>query len=741
MAIDPQLADMLSRWEDARQRGETVTPEELCGACPERLAEVREQIDKLARMDRFLDTKTRTKFTELTDVHLADWEESLSIGSQFSGVRFFARGGLGTVCVAYDERLHREVALKFIDEAHAAIPESLRQFLVEAEVTGRLEHPGVVPMYGLGQTTSGRPFYAMRFIQGETLDAAIQRFHGGQATGEQPLKRHQLLARFVSVCNTIAYAHNRGIVHRDIKPANIMLGRYNETVILDWGLAMPVGRDERARASGERTLLPEAGKSGSQSSSATAGTPPYMSPEQAAGQGTIGPASDVYSLGATLYKLLTGQAPYSGASAAEVLLLVQRGEFTRPSAIKTDIPTDLEAICLKAMAVEPQSRYPSALALAEDIEHHLADEPVSVCPEGPIARSGRWFRHHRAVALTGILALVSVLVISLLSSFRSRQQAQGELTARLAAEQAQDRSLVLASQFAARSVASVVETIARIVEMEALDLELRTALDEIDSGKATADEHRDKLEHWLNARFLKHDQAMHAAAWFLTDAHGTQVVRSPPSSETEGQSFAGRDYFHGLGREIPKDETQAKPPTAITASHVSRPYRSKATGDLMIAFSTPVWSGRPRAAGSRVLGVLATTVKANRFDVLQLGAEDEQQEIVVLVDLREDWLEETSRRGLILHHQNLSRVRPDPSRRSDLVRVSAETVGRLLDLHRGGGLQSWIQRPYLDPVGGDWMAAFAPVLVLEGSRDSDTANESNDLQWGVLVQRRGTTAQ
>jgi hypothetical protein len=298
--------------------------------------------------------------------------------------------------------------------------------------------------------------------------------------------------------------------------------------------------------------------------------------------------------------------------------------------------------------------------------------------------------------------------------------------------------LVLASQFAARSVASVVETIARIVEMEALDSEVRTALEEIDSGKATAEDHHDKLQSWLNARNLKHDRATNAAAWFITDAHGKQLVRSPFSSETEGQTFSGRDYFHGRGLEIPAKDIDANPPAPIQASHVSRPYRSKASGELMIAFSTPIWSGRPRAAGSRVLGVLAATVSANRFDVLQLGASgDEQQEIVVLVDLREDWLEQTMpRRGLILHHQNLGRVRPDPSRRNDPVRVGAETVGRLLELHDGGGLQGWIQRRYLDPVGGDWMAAFAPVLVQEGNRDAETTDESNDLLWGVIVQRR-----
>src|SRR5688572_910780 len=178
MPLDPQLAELLSRWEEARERGETLTPETLCTDCPQRLPEVREQIDKLAQMDRWLDTKGRTWTGERTHVQMdPDIQADLTIESRYGAVHFLDRGGLGIVCVGHDERLHRDVALKFIDDHHSGIPECLQQFLVEAEVTGRLEHPGVVPVYGMGRTSTGRPFYAMRYIQGETLDAAIERYH------------------------------------------------------------------------------------------------------------------------------------------------------------------------------------------------------------------------------------------------------------------------------------------------------------------------------------------------------------------------------------------------------------------------------------------------------------------------------------------------------------------------------------------------------------------------------------
>ncbi len=164
---------------------------------------MREQIAKLAQMDRWLDTKGRTRTSERTDVQIdTDIQANLAIESRYETVRFLDRGGLGIVCVGHDERLHRDVALKFIDEHHAALPECLQQFLVEAEVTSRLEHPGVVPVYGVGQTSTGRPFYAMRFIQGETLDVAIERFHNASRSGEQGAAAAPVAQRASSPCAT-----------------------------------------------------------------------------------------------------------------------------------------------------------------------------------------------------------------------------------------------------------------------------------------------------------------------------------------------------------------------------------------------------------------------------------------------------------------------------------------------------------------------------------------------------------
>ncbi|HEY2155726.1 MAG TPA: serine/threonine-protein kinase, partial [Isosphaeraceae bacterium] len=169
-----------------------------------------------------------------------------SDGQRFRVLRPHAKGGLGAVFVALDAELNREVALKQILDHHADDPASRQRFLVEAEITGGLEHPGIVPVYGLGTYGNGRPYYAMRFVQGDSLKEAIERFHADESVrrdaGRRSLELRKLLRRFTDVCNAIEYAHSRGVIHRDIKPANIILGKHGETLVVDWGLAKAVGR-------------------------------------------------------------------------------------------------------------------------------------------------------------------------------------------------------------------------------------------------------------------------------------------------------------------------------------------------------------------------------------------------------------------------------------------------------------------------------------------------------------------
>jgi serine/threonine-protein kinase len=356
-----------------------------------------------------------------------------SDGQRFRVLRPHAQGGLGAVFVALDGELHREVALKQILEKHADDPTSRARFLVEAEITGGLEHPGIVPVYGLGAYPDGRPYYAMRFIRGESLKQAIAAFHADDSLRNNPGRRSlgllKLLRRFLAACDAIDYAHSRGVLHRDLKPSNVVLGKHGETLVVDWGLAKAVGRTEPGAASDERTLVPSTSSGWAETLPGSAlGTPSYMSPEQAGGDlERLGPRSDVYSLGATLYCLLTGRPPVEGDDPGAVLRAVQKGDFPPPRRLDPTIDPALEAVCLRAMAPRSEDRYPAPRALAEDIEHWMADEPVAAWREPWPRRARRWERRHR----TAVMAAASGLLVALAGMFSVlvvQARANGELT-------------------------------------------------------------------------------------------------------------------------------------------------------------------------------------------------------------------------------------------------------------------------------------------------------------------------
>jgi serine/threonine protein kinase len=373
---------------------------------------------------------------DVTALHARTAGTSTAAGMRFRVLRLHRTGGLGAVYVAHDEELHREVALKEIRDRHAHDPDSRSRFLQEAEITGRLEHPGIIPVYGLGTYADGRPFYAMRFIKGDNLKDAIARFHEADAPGRDPGERalalRELLRRFLDVCNAMAYAHSRGILHRDLKPNNILLGPYGETLVVDWGLAKPVGRPEEASRTDEVTLRPDsAGSSKSTLPGDTPGTPAYMSPEQADGDvDRLGLASDVYSLGATLYCLLTGRAPVEDPDVDVVLGKVRRGEFPPPRTVNRAIDPALEAICLKAMALRPDDRYVTPGALADDIEHSLAGEPVSAYPENRTERVTRWMGRHRSAVRAAVATLLILTVGAIAFAFFLEQARRQEQKAR-----------------------------------------------------------------------------------------------------------------------------------------------------------------------------------------------------------------------------------------------------------------------------------------------------------------------
>jgi len=316
----------------------------------------------------------------------------LDPGGRYTREREHARGGMGRVLFVRDEHLDRDIALKELlpDSAidgttrgvtppgqspgrHSA--PMVARFLQEARITGKLAHPSIVPVYELGHRDDGSMYYTMKFVRGQSLAEAISR---ARTLDE----RLALLPHFADLCQAMAYAHSRGVIHRDIKPSNVMVGEFGETVVIDWGLAKIRGRKDIHEQGMKNTLFAMRGGGAADVAKTeygqVVGTPAYMSPEQASGSlEEVNERSDVYSLAAVLYELLTGRTPFTARNTAELLAKVREHtpEPVRGKAPKA--PAELIAICEKALNRDPRKRYDSAGALSTDIARFLNGAVVS----------------------------------------------------------------------------------------------------------------------------------------------------------------------------------------------------------------------------------------------------------------------------------------------------------------------------------------------------------------------------
>jgi serine/threonine protein kinase/tetratricopeptide (TPR) repeat protein len=412
---EDRLGELLVRWDELHQQGCDMTAQELCTDCPELVEELARRIEALGKMDSVLDIEDTAGPSNPSDQDpngtsaKHTMPDVLRGSAEYRPQRHHAHGGLGEILIAHQQELGRPVALKRI-RPDKLQDKARHRFLREAAITARLQHPGIVPIYGLGQDDDG-PFYTMPFIQGQTLQEAIDGFQSDGSLrgdpGRRSLKFRGLLQQFITVCNTVAYAHDQGIVHRDLKPSNIMLGPYGETLVMDWGLAKPFDRDGSVSELEGDAPSPSPWPEDLTDAGIVLGTRRYMSPEQAKGE-PVGPASDIFSLGLILYAILTGKSAFDesilrGADPGEAAVVPPR--HRDPS-----LPHALEAICLKALSARPGDRYPSARALAEDVTNWLADEPVSAWREPWPIRGRRWAKRHRTAVVAAVVALVAGVV-------------------------------------------------------------------------------------------------------------------------------------------------------------------------------------------------------------------------------------------------------------------------------------------------------------------------------------------
>jgi serine/threonine protein kinase/tetratricopeptide (TPR) repeat protein len=299
------------------------------------------------------------------------------------------RGGQGVVYRARQKSLNRTVALKVIGLGQWSTTPHLRRFRHEAEAAARLEHPQIVPIYEIGER-DGSCYFSMKFVEGGQLDQIVRR---------EPMSTRRAAELLVKIARTVQFAHEHGILHRDIKPGNILLDQNGEPHLTDFGLARLIEQESTVTNSFD-----------------VLGTPSYMAPEQAAGHvKKLSPAADVYSLGAVFYQMLTGQPPFAGGTTYETIRMVLESEPRSPRLWNPKVDVDLATICLKCLEKEPQRRYPSALALAEDLERWLRREPIQARRTGFFTRGRKWLQRNpttaiSAVSLAGLVAAVGMLL-------------------------------------------------------------------------------------------------------------------------------------------------------------------------------------------------------------------------------------------------------------------------------------------------------------------------------------------
>ncbi len=432
-SLEDLLADCLRQME----QGKALPREAILDRYPQWAGELREFFENWDEMETFS--------SRLVD---SPWKPTNVTASDASGLpaRFvgdyelleeIGRGGMGIIYKARQRSLDRLVAVKMIsDRRH-----DRERFRLEAELAASLEHPNIVSIIEVGEWEE-QPYFSMQYVDG---------IHLGQRIADGPLSPRQAAELTAKLAEAVHYAHQRGILHRDLKPANVLLDSRGEPFVTDFGLAKQI------RPSGMEAEMTVSG--------AILGTPGYMSPEQAEGRAArVTLATDVYGLGAVLYTILTGCAPFESDSSVELLRMVVEQPPKTPRSLRPEIPRDLETICLKCLEKAPSSRYASAEALRDDLLRFLRHEPIEARPVGWAGRVIRWGRRNPSIAVSVGVMLVSLTVTSIFFSMMARREHQARLTAEAGRKREQnlrmamDRSMKSEQSARRQAVATLVDS-------------------------------------------------------------------------------------------------------------------------------------------------------------------------------------------------------------------------------------------------------------------------------------------
>lgn len=654
-------------------------------------------------------------------------------------------GGMGDVYKARHAQFGRLRAVKIIKShfVEAGHHEVIRRFYQEIKAVGQLEHPNVVVAIDSSTPNDNTHYLVMEYVDGVSADQLIAT-HG-------PLRAADAceIARQAAV--GLQYIHQHGMVHRDMKPSNLMLTLVEPTAlsgatpplgasaplhvpvvkILDLGLALLVGDDQQRLTRVDHRAM---------------GTGMYMSPEQWRTT-SVDIRADIYSLGCTLYHLLAGRPPFFDSD-----LRPEKAHEKSPVPPIVDrepLPRGLWQVLQRMLAKRPEDRYATPAEVAAVLapftaDHHLAElveEHRRVGRDDPTRRNWAtetqprthrdletregsaprpapsWIdaptsRRWRIGAALGLLAAIGVAIW--LADVANERRAS--------LVESRRSTLVTSARYAADAVARQISDRFALLERLSRDDELRAALTAVDAAPDN-EELWEPVQHWVQDRTAEYAEQIAAESWFVTNRRGVQIARAPISA-TIGQSFANRDYFHGQGAMFAPPMGSVVAP--ITSPHQSAVYHSKTTGALKVAFSVPVTDGAKQ--NPRVLGVLAMSVNLGDFNVLEEKLQRPLE--VMLVDLRQDNVEATGQRGLLLHHRELERYQTP----SHPQRLSAELLNeieaKIAADHKQPESTNWIVEGYSDLLHRDatrYWGAIEPVVIAD-------RNTRRDTQWLVIVQ-------